>query len=1064
MYKNKKKIILYIGIVSFTLAVILYPTSYKYLNIAKTYFGTVKYGKEIIYSEIAKGDISRANEILNNKYTLSRFEPVTINEPTWDEDPYSDIYWRFNYYNLEPVRNLLFAWKKTAEDKYERKMLHLVESFIDTGMQKQFSWDLHGAAFRAMTLVNVRESLNKKHELSPETDKKLLEAIHTHGEFLANPEHFEKDYNHGLDQAAALLLIAVNFPQFAESKSWLDLSSKRISGLLSEIIDTDGVLVENSPYYHFYVMEKFLEISKYLKKNNITIDNFSNEKLDKMASYAVYILQPDLTVPTIGASISRKINLFGIYQEIANKNSELMYVLTQGGRGKKPSRLNIQYPDSGQTIMRSAWNNTAGYENQTQLIFDIGNYRTNHSDLDALSFNLFGEGIALMPDAGLYSYDQEPYRTYFHGTKSHNTVVVDGKDQAEGGPANISPKTVTPGYFEEGNNYVYQSAQHNLYDGVSHERAISMIEGSLIIVIDKLNSESKHTYEQMFHLFPGAKISEDGNTLYVDGKDKNQKLIIQQLNEDGIEVNINEGETKNGIEGLCSTEYKVALPCNAVSFKKVGTSELFVTSILIGNKKAQLKYDSDSQVLSVITDTHKYSINIEETSSTNKKIEINKNYDISQIYDKKISLPELNNLNNWVLLQKNDERQNDSSISVDPIAKILNIKSTSDGNATEVLHNAVLDLSEQNLFFKVLINNTNNLEGFDIYLSNDSWNRQAIFSVKGSIYDIQRDNEWMQFGAGKSESRKADLGGWILSNGSFDWSKVDGIKLRVRSKMGKSVYLQVKDFSLVPDENEARATIIFDDGWASVLLAAQTMHTHGFKGNVAVITKSIGDKNYMSLNDIKTLQNDYGWDIVNHSSLHKDAVSDYAERGKLQEFDADITDALTYLIKNDINSAPNWYVYPDGRVNEAIKGIVERYYKFARATHNLPVVYPFTDPLEVGVLPVYSNLTTVNDVHNAIKDAIKFKQTIFIMFHKFTDSKPNVYTETSLNDFSDILSDIEMQGIKVVTLSELDKLHQIPSTDFSLEQSIPSQIKLKVNVNQNYLSGIMDKIKNILMK
>ena len=70
--------------------------------------------------------------------------------------------------------------------------------------------------------------------------------------------------------------------------------------------------------------------------------------------------------------------------------------------------------------------------NQTFVTFNAGTYRTSHSDLDALGITMYSNGSEVLPTSGLFTYTEEPDLEYFHGTRSHNTVVVDGKDQAEG--------------------------------------------------------------------------------------------------------------------------------------------------------------------------------------------------------------------------------------------------------------------------------------------------------------------------------------------------------------------------------------------------------------------------------------------------------------------------------------------------------------------------------------------------------------------------------------------------------------------------------------------------------
>ena len=404
-----------------------------YLQIYDTYPRSNN-GKETIYNFLEEWDIEIADNYLNDLYPMPRFESVKIDTPlTWEEDPYDDKYWRFNYYSLRPTLNLLYANIETENQEYNNKLIEITESFLDDGMNKSYSWeDYHAVAFRTMVLVNIWWKLREQNDLPVEFSNKLLKVLEIHGDFLSDRKHYEIGRNHGINEAAALFILAVNFPDLPNSEKWLSIAKKRISGEVNNLVDEDGVLVENSPYYHFYVLEKYWEIFKYTEKYNLSISNNFYSKIQKMISYATFILQPDSKVPLLGASIDREIKPVGEYDDMAKIDPHFLYVLTKGVQGDAPIELNRQYPTAGQTIMRSGWGKERSFEDETQIIFDVGPYRTKHSDLDALNFVLYSQSQVLIGDSGLYTYEEGKYKDYFHGTSAHNTVVVDGKDQKVG--------------------------------------------------------------------------------------------------------------------------------------------------------------------------------------------------------------------------------------------------------------------------------------------------------------------------------------------------------------------------------------------------------------------------------------------------------------------------------------------------------------------------------------------------------------------------------------------------------------------------------------------------------
>ncbi|MDP3792913.1 MAG: heparinase II/III family protein [bacterium] len=830
--------------------------------------------QEVIYSNMNNLDIAVANNFLEDIYVIERSNPVKIKPLTWEEDPYQDKYWRFVYYSLRQTSHLLYAWVETGDERYYNKLVEIVESFIEKGMEKEHVWeDYHGVAFRAMTLTNIYKKFEKHDAFpSPEFRQKLATAISTHGNFLFDEHHYEANYNHGVTEAAALFLMAINFPDLPHSQEWLETGRQRLHKGLVEIVDSDGVLIENSPYYHFYVLEKYWDIYKYSKEFDVKISEQFDDRINKMINYATFILQPDLSVPLLGASLEKRINLSGVYAEMARLNPNFLYVLTRGEMGKIPSKKVISYPDAGQVIMRSGWYKGEKFGNQTQLTFDIGPYRTNHSDLDALSFSLYGQGVSLMPDAGLYTYENGPYREYFHGSMAHNTVTVDGKSQKEGKPI--------LGNFAEGEDWTYQSAQHDLYDGVTHQRAIALLGDKFVLIIDNLLSEYQHDYEQVFHLFPDANLEIDGLHVTAFGDSKNKSITIHQLIQDGLLVSHFKGETSPP-KGLCSTQYEISVPCSMISYKQTGKSAQYITLLQIG--------------------------------------------------------------------------ENDESLTV-------NYK---DG---------VVRLFSRNTEYTV--------------------------DISFATFPIKREFSINSFGYETQELERQD---------------------------------------------EGSVVIIFDDGYKSILPAASIMNSYGIKGNVALISGQVGKLGYLSLDDVKMLQNEYGWNIINHSREHKNAVLNYYPDA-LRDLEYDVLDGAKFLNENSLNSAPNWYVYPNGATNNTIKNVVGKYYRFARVTRTAKETFPFDNPLEVNAFSVRDD-TLPAKVLSVVDDAMSNNSIQFLTFHRIEQNPPiDEKGGYPIDDFKRLIAGLSARDIRVLALNELDEINGIPQNEWIIKDKIPEQIVLQMYV------------------
>lgn len=578
-----------------------------YGEIYKFYPSTAD-GREILYTFMDQGNKSRADEMLENIYDLERYPANTFASPlTWTEDPYNERYWRFLFYSLRPLRHLIATADETGSERYYEKIREITGSFIDTGMKQEHAWDdAHGVAFRTMMLVNVWWKLREAGELPSELSDKILAALEVHGDFLLNPDNYEDDYNHAITQSAALLLLAEAFPDLSNAREWKETALRRVDISLSSIIDPNGVLVENSPYYHFYVLEKYWEIYKYAKRHSIVVSDNFEETIDRMVNFGTYVLTPDLSVPLLGASSPRTFVRSGEYREIAEENETFNYVITQGKEGKAPEELHVLFPSSGIVLLRSGWGKERAFTEETQLTFDTGPYRTDHSDYDALTFSLFAETVPIIRDAGLFTYEEEhPLYNYFHGTRGHNTVMVDNQDQPAGSGE------VRPIVEKDGVTYV--SASHSLYSGVKHNRSIVMLSPYAFLIIDDLTSDGTHLYEQLFHLNETAEITTDNGRVVgtIEKNGNTINFVLTQLHNNPSLATYK--DKTDPLRGLCAGAYETKIPCYELAYTQQGEHVRYVTLIEFaknGVPTGTASYNDAEGLVQVTTAHDSYQISV----------------------------------------------------------------------------------------------------------------------------------------------------------------------------------------------------------------------------------------------------------------------------------------------------------------------------------------------------------------------------------------------------------------------------------------------------------------------
>lgn len=541
---------------------------------------TLPAGQEQIYGLVSEGSIPVADELLQDVWDLGpRSHPVHIAPITWREDPFHDSYWRSLYYALRPTSNLLYAYYSTGDKRYRDKLISILDSYCTYDASRPVDRDKfdnrYSSAFRAMVLVNSYVKLARSGDLPAPLSVELRAAIERIGNFLALAVNFEPNQNHGISEAAALALVAVNFPALAEAPGWRSLGLQRLASVMTTTVDADGVEIENTPFYHFYALTFAREIDGWATKYNIGLSPEFRKDTNQMVKYATHIVQPNSKLPLLGSGVESSManQDTGVYSKLGEEFPEFEYTYTSGVAGTAPSRRNVMFPISGQSMMRSAWSPAADFKNDSQVTFNVGRWRSRHCHLDVLGINYYSAGRTLVTDSGLYTSNAGADFDFFTGTRAHNTVVVDGKDQSTG-------SAVVEGLTATGVDWAYQSGAHDLYAGVTHRRSVVLLRRDLLLVVDTLSGSAPHRFQQLWHLFPGAAPRASGTSIDVS-EGKVQLLAIRQSPPARLAVDIVTGQT-NPEQGFYSEAYGKKVANSVIEYSTTGSSAQFVTLLASG--------------------------------------------------------------------------------------------------------------------------------------------------------------------------------------------------------------------------------------------------------------------------------------------------------------------------------------------------------------------------------------------------------------------------------------------------------------------------------------------------
>jgi len=379
-------------------------------------------------------------------------------------------------------------------------------------------------------------------------------------------EHAEYSYNHpSLCSSANNHLISEYAGLFVAACGW-DIPNRKArleyakAGLEREILTqntAEGVNREEAAEYIQFIDDFFLIAAVVGRRAGVEFSETYNKRLHSMADYMNAMLDCNCNYPMYGDgddgfvlrpdsgghlnNFKSLLSSFAVYFDDASfKRAGVMWdeknELLFGYEGRKKFLMlptvnagfltdgNRFFPESGHFIFRRAEGIAGSGFCETYLHFDAAPLGflsiAAHAHADALSFILHVDGFPVVVDPGTFTYHtQKDLRAYFVSTIAHNTVCVNGKNQAnQAGPTmwlnHYKAKVVS---CDEKSGEVV--ATHNGYasDGVTHMRKIQFNrDKNEFMIVDTLRCEKVATVEIPFHLHPETTVRLDGRMVALD--------------------------------------------------------------------------------------------------------------------------------------------------------------------------------------------------------------------------------------------------------------------------------------------------------------------------------------------------------------------------------------------------------------------------------------------------------------------------------------------------------------------------------------------------------------------
>ena len=297
----------------------------------------------------------------------------------------------------------------------------------------------------------------------------------------------------------------------------------------------DGVYFEQSLHYHVYALDFFLYARLLAARNRLEIPPAYDAVLGRMLDVVEALAQAGpaegfgdddggrlwnprrnrtehMTDPlALGASMYPRVS------SAAQLTEEAIWLFGKQAVEKlsrahtRPKVHSVAFPDGGLYVLADS------QPYAQAMVVDAGPQgvgRSGHGHADALSLRLTMDGRRWLVDAGsgVYISKDPADRNTFRGTGAHNTMRVDGVDQAVAAEPFSWTHIPTPQgeSWVVGKSFTYFVGSNNGYarlaQPVLHRRHVLKIAGGVWLVRDVAVGEAEHELEIRWHFAPDLEV------------------------------------------------------------------------------------------------------------------------------------------------------------------------------------------------------------------------------------------------------------------------------------------------------------------------------------------------------------------------------------------------------------------------------------------------------------------------------------------------------------------------------------------------------------------------------
>ena len=504
----------------------------------------------------------RADALLDSRFRFFGYPEVVVADRGADLDPFSGSSWprrhgkRIDYRREGPgdpqwiwelnrcqdLPLLVAAWLLSAESRYAEVAAARLESWIETHPPgRGIAWSSgFEAGIRAISLAVAFDGLRGSEFLPRARAERIVLALGQHVTWIdRDPSTGSSANNHRIGELVGKVSVSALVPELPDRDRQLESALMALGREVERQIRADGTTAEQAFSYHVFVLDLLMVALAVLDATDRRAPDSLCAALHRSAAALWAQLDDNEPEPRYGdsdngrallldaadvrsargvaAAITARFGHSGAARVARDADSTSYWLFGAEGaeRFEKASRApapeTLTLTDGGLTVLRG---------NGCRVLFDHGPHGylslAAHAHADALAIDVALRDTPIISDPGVGSYFVKPeVREAFRGTGFHATVTVDGIDSSEPGGLFLWTKHARSRllFFDpEGTAIAEHDGYSGLPDPVVHRRAVLLVRGGAVLVLDRLHANGSHRYSQRWPFHPTLDLAEEGPT------------------------------------------------------------------------------------------------------------------------------------------------------------------------------------------------------------------------------------------------------------------------------------------------------------------------------------------------------------------------------------------------------------------------------------------------------------------------------------------------------------------------------------------------------------------------